>query len=214
MIVALLGTAFVVTRCATELGGWQGSAVSVLWLTPTCAVGALAAVRPRAASWLLHAGLVVLLVTWVVVLLHPDLQPDLLLAVDGYENALAVAGFALGIPAGVIGLHRPRTAAFLLGMIALTPVLAVAVADAVVVDAVVTDQVYELVGLTTPGCVSAAVQLLTAALFLLAWQLGHPSTAPSAAASSAHAAPPAQAASSQQADRAGDGRNRLLKSRS
>jgi hypothetical protein len=136
------------------------------------------------------------------------LQSDLLPPFDGYPELLAVAGFALGVPAGMIGLHRPRTAAFLLGMIALTPLLAVAVADAVVVD-----RAYGLSRPPTSAVLSAAAQLLTAALFLLAWRLGHSGATPAAASSGQSSAQPS-AQPSVQADRSGDGGDRLLERRS
>lgn len=107
-LFGFVGAAFIVGETAADPGGWQAAVLITLWLVPLVGLSVFALRRPDPAIRLLAACLAVA-ATVAVVDAATQLIPS-----DEWGPVVTIAMFAVGIPIGFLGLHRPRPAGLML----------------------------------------------------------------------------------------------------
>ena len=155
----LLGSLFVAGETLVDPGGWEAVALVALWLVPMVFLCALAVRRIDTAHRVLVAAVTVLAALWVWFALAPGWWRSLM---DERGPVLAIASFAVGVAVAFLGLRRPGTAGALLVVMAAVPVVASAVAAAVL-DADRPDPAGLLGGSST----AAAIPTLVVGVLLL-----------------------------------------------
>jgi hypothetical protein len=111
LVFGVVAGAFVVGVTFDDPGGAGAVALTAAWLLPLVALSVFAFLRPDGAVPVL-VGLTALVGLFVA------LDASLGLVPRGQGPVDAVAVFALGVALGVLGLHRPRPAGFLLLLLA------------------------------------------------------------------------------------------------
>jgi hypothetical protein len=108
VIFAVLGCAFIIGETMTDPGGVTGVLWSACWAIPMVALAVAAWIRPEATGRLLTliAGTVAVLVVLNDVV---DFLPR-----DAVGPIGAIAVFAVAVPLGFLGFHRPLRAGWLL----------------------------------------------------------------------------------------------------
>ena len=154
---AVVAGLFVAGETGLDPGGWAAFWLDLSWLVPMLALTALAWWRPAAAAPVLVAATALGLVSDAVWTLAKE--PG-----RGFDApAGAISMFAVSVAVGVLGWHRPRLAAWLLGVVAVVPS---------VVEALGTD--VPLKGLLGGSTAAGTVPFLVAAVLyaLATWQQG------------------------------------------
>jgi hypothetical protein len=158
----LLGSLFVAGEISVDPGGWEAVALVALWVLPMLFLCALAVRRTDTAHRVLVAAVTVLVALWVWFALAPGWWRSLM---DERGPVLAIASFAVGVAVAFLGLRRPGTAGGLLVVMATVPVVASAVASAVL-DADRPDPAGVLGGSSTAAAIPT---LVVGVLFLLSY---------------------------------------------
>ena len=167
----LLGSLFVAGETSVDPGGWEAVALVALWVVPMVFLCALAVRRTDTAHRVLVAAVTVLAALWVWFALAPGWWRSLM---DERGPVLAIASFAVGVAVAFLGLRRPGTAGGLLVVMATVPVVASAVASAVL-DADRPDPAGVLGGSSTAAAIPT---LVVGVLFLLSYAAERGQTRP------------------------------------